>query len=130
MVFPFALLPSNAERGAELLLGQLPQMGVNFRLAGGAKGASSCQTGKVELVLPFSHSRQKFQHRPAAHYLVVPSSSGFKSCIVVAVFLAYSKEVRPFDRWGSTRFRNRRALQPRVLGFLNRVDSSVSASNY
>ena len=36
---------------------------------------------------------------------------------------------------GSTRFRNRRAqctraLQPRALGFLNRVDPSVSASNY
>ena len=51
LVFPFALLPSNAERGAELLLGQaLPRMGVNFRLAGGAKGASSRRTGKVKLV--------------------------------------------------------------------------------
>ena len=42
LVFPFALLPSNAERGAELLLGQAPRMGVNF-----------------------SHSRQKFRRRPA-----------------------------------------------------------------
>ena len=49
-------LPLNAERGAELLLGQLPWMGVNFRLAGGAKGTSSRRTAKVELVLPFSHS--------------------------------------------------------------------------
>ena len=43
------------ERGerAELLLGQMPRMGVNFRLAGGAKGASSRRTAKVKLVLPF-----------------------------------------------------------------------------
>ena len=65
MVFPFTLLPSNAERGgAELLLSQLPRMGVNFRLAGGAKGASSGRTAKVELVLSFSHSRQKFRRHP------------------------------------------------------------------
>ena len=51
LVFPFALLPSNTERGAELLLGQaLPRMGVYFRLAGGAKVASSRRTGKVKLV--------------------------------------------------------------------------------
>ena len=64
LVLPFALLPSNAERGAELLLGQaLPRMGVNFRLAGGAKGPLNRRTAKVKLVLPFSHSRQKFQRR-------------------------------------------------------------------
>ena len=51
VVFPFALLHSNMERGAELLLGQaLVQMGINFSLAG---GASSHQTAKVKLVLPF-----------------------------------------------------------------------------
>ena len=61
VVFPLALLPSNAERGAELFLGQaLPWMGVNFRLAGGAKGALNRRTAKVKLVSPFSHSRQKF----------------------------------------------------------------------
>ena len=66
MVFPLALLPSNAERGAELLLGQaLPQMGVNFRLAGGAKGTLNRRTVKVKLVSPFSHSRQKFWRQPA-----------------------------------------------------------------
>ena len=65
VVFPFTLLPSNVERGAELLLDQLRQMGVNFRLAGGTKGASSRRTAKVELVLPFSHSRQKFWRHPA-----------------------------------------------------------------
>ena len=68
-VFPFALLPLNAERGAELLWGlALPQMGVNFHLAGGAKGASSGRTAKVKLVLPFSHSRQKFRRRPATRF--------------------------------------------------------------
>ena len=60
LVFPFALLPLNTERGAELLLGQAPRMGVNFRLAGGAKGALNRRTAKVKLVLPFSHSRQNF----------------------------------------------------------------------
>ena len=51
------LPPSNAERGVELLWGQLlPRMGVNFRLAGGAKGASSRRTAKVKLVLHFSHT--------------------------------------------------------------------------
>ena len=53
LVFPFALLPSNTERGVELFLGQAPQMGVNFRLAGGAKGALNPRTAKVKLVLPF-----------------------------------------------------------------------------
>ena len=94
-VFPFALLPSNAERGAKLLLGQAPRMGVNFRLAGGAKGALNRRTAKVKLVLPFSYSTQKFRRRPAtisiAQFLVVPSSSWFESCAVVAVFVAYSK---------------------------------------
>ena len=40
VVFSFALLPLNAERGAKLILGPaLLRVGVNFRLASGAKGA-------------------------------------------------------------------------------------------
>ena len=71
LVFPFILLPSNVEKGAELLLGQaLPRMGVNFHLAGGAKGASSRRTAKMKLVLPFSHSGQKFRRRPATICIV------------------------------------------------------------
>ena len=66
VVFPFALLPSNVERGAELLLGQaLVRMGVNFSLAGGAKGASSHQTANMKLVLPLSHSRHGVALQPA-----------------------------------------------------------------
>ena len=83
LVLPFALLPSNTERGAELPLGQaLPRMGVNFCLAGGAKGSLNCRTAKVKLVLPFSHNRQKFRRHPAticiAHFLVVPPHPGLK----------------------------------------------------
>ena len=49
VVFSFALLPLNVERGAELILGQaLLRVGVNFHLTGGAKGALSCQTAKVD----------------------------------------------------------------------------------
>ena len=51
VVFSFDLLPLNMERGAELILGPaLLRVGVNFCLAGGAKGALSCQTAKVDLV--------------------------------------------------------------------------------
>ena len=39
--------------------------GVNFSLAGGAKGASSRRTAKVKLVLPFSHSRHGVALQPA-----------------------------------------------------------------
>ena len=54
------------ERGGASLGQALPWMGVNFRIAGGAKGSSalSCRTAKVNHVLPFSHSRQKFWHCP------------------------------------------------------------------
>ena len=42
------------ERGGASF-GQAPWMGVNFCLAGGAKGSLNCRTAKVNLVLPFSY---------------------------------------------------------------------------
>ena len=52
------LSPSNAERGAELLLGQsLPRMGVNFRLAG--QGHIEPPNSEGEAGFAFSHTADR-----------------------------------------------------------------------
>ena len=78
-----------------LWLGQaLPQMGVNFCLAGGAKGTLSRRTSKGESCFAFFADRsfcvtlQPFEQLNAKFFHPHP---GLKSCLVVAVFLAYSK---------------------------------------
>ena len=60
MVFPFALLPLNAERGGVSFGAGAGVDGPKFQLSRWSQGHMSHRTAKMKLVLPFSHSRQKF----------------------------------------------------------------------
>ena len=93
LVFPFAFECG----GAELLWGAVAAAdGSKFPLSRWSQGRIKPPNSEGEAGFAFfAHCRQKCRRRPAticiAHFLVLPSSSWFESCVVVAAFLAYSK---------------------------------------
>ena len=101
VVFPFTLLPSSIVFGREersFFWGRHLGAGVDGCKFHFSRWSQGCiEPPKLELVSPFSHSWQKFQRTLSCNHL---NSSflrcsilhlGLKSCVVVAVFVAYSK---------------------------------------